>query len=48
MGRLSTVGESKKKAPRFLVMLQGAVGQNRTVDIWIFSPALYQLSYNGK
>ncbi len=35
-----------KKAPRGLGRLIAAE-QNRTVDTWIFSPLLYQLSYSG-
>lgn len=36
----------KKKDPR-KIRRSYATGQNRTDDIRIFSPALYQLSYSG-
>ena len=37
----------KKKRPAMQSQVFFATGQNRTDDIRIFSPALYQLSYSG-
>ena len=33
--------------PAISARLGGALGWNRTADIWIFSPPLYHLSYQG-
>ncbi len=33
--------------PLFLLLYNGAEGQNRTADTGIFSPLLYRLSYLG-
>ena len=42
-------GQSRiKGTDRFQVQTNGAEGQTRTADTWIFSPLLYQLSYLGE
>ena len=42
-------GQSRiKGTDRFQVQTNGAEGQTRTADTWIFSPLLYQLSYLGQ